>query len=233
MAPVRCTGDGALGHPAGAPYERVHITAGVRRVPAAWIEQVGDSATIVMPWGTDYTPHDQILRLTKTEPGRACGPFVLPSSFIKLRDQRHGYPETSFPDDWTDNARESTPDIDIGDITGGAYDPVQFVIGLHVPNCVPDPVPGTLWLYAPDMGAGPSIAAATFADGYKSAAYEAGPRDLWTEVQAAYHRWTNAGQPPAHAFGLTVTVADDGTVCQRPWFKSPDNELHAPWKSPQ
>ncbi|MFI6978931.1 protein-L-isoaspartate O-methyltransferase [Embleya sp. NPDC050154] len=219
------TGDGALGHPAGAPYDRLHITAGVRHIPPAWIDQARDGAIILMPWGTDYSPHDQALKLTRIGPGRACGPFTQPLSFMKLRDQRREFPETSFPDDWPETSRESAPDIDVTDTIGAAYEPVEFVIGLHVRDCVPQQVEGTLWLYAPDTGSGASIAAVSYAEGCKSAAYEAGPRDLWGEVQAAYHRWEDAGKPAADRFGLTVIADREGRVEQRPWFGSPDVEL--------
>ncbi|WP_331769339.1 methyltransferase domain-containing protein (plasmid) [Embleya sp. NBC_00888] len=223
------TGDGTLGHSEHGPYDRVHVTAGVRHTPAAWIEQTRPGGVIVMPWGTDYSTYDWTAALTVTDPGRASGPFTTPLAFMKLRSQRARYPKSPFPSDWTATARMSEPDIDITDITGALYEPAEFVIGLHVPHCVPRLVHGAestnLWLYGADTGRGPSIAVAAFGDGYDPQAREAGPRHLWAEVQAAYHRWDDAGKPNTDRFGLTVTVDEDGRVEQRPWYETPDREL--------
>ncbi|MWK38305.1 hypothetical protein GEV43_32545 [Actinomadura sp. J1-007] len=38
-APRLVVGDGAAGWPPGAPYDRVHATAAVARVPYPWVEQ--------------------------------------------------------------------------------------------------------------------------------------------------------------------------------------------------
>jgi protein-L-isoaspartate O-methyltransferase len=225
------TGDGILGHPGGEPYDRVHVTAGVRHTPRAWLEQTRPGGIIVMPWGTYYAPADWTAVLTVHDPHHASGPFSDPLAFMKLRAQRACWPRTSHPDEWIDTARSSTPDIDIADITGTLYDPVEFVIGLHVPDCiqrrVEDAESVNLWLYGSDTGAGDySIAVAAFGDGYEPQALQAGPRDLWTEVQNAYRRWADAGKPAVDHFGLTVTVDRGGMVQQRSWYRRPDAELH-------
>jgi len=42
-------GDGALGHPDGAPYDRVIATVGAWEVPAAWTAQLSPSGRLVVP----------------------------------------------------------------------------------------------------------------------------------------------------------------------------------------
>ena len=42
-------GDGRHGHPAGAPYDRVIITAGARQIAAAWTDQLADGGRLVVP----------------------------------------------------------------------------------------------------------------------------------------------------------------------------------------
>ncbi|WP_331768919.1 hypothetical protein OG948_34150 (plasmid) [Embleya sp. NBC_00888] len=64
------------------------MTAGVRRLPAAWLEQAALGAILLLPWGTDYSPHGAALRLVVEGPGRACGSFTMALSFMKLRAQR-------------------------------------------------------------------------------------------------------------------------------------------------
>ena len=43
------TGDGGLGHAAGAPYDRIIATAGCWQVPQAWIDQLVDGGVLVLP----------------------------------------------------------------------------------------------------------------------------------------------------------------------------------------
>jgi protein-L-isoaspartate(D-aspartate) O-methyltransferase len=42
-------GDGRHGHSAGAPYDRVIITAGVREIAAAWTDQLTEGGRLVVP----------------------------------------------------------------------------------------------------------------------------------------------------------------------------------------
>ena len=42
-------GDGALGHPAGAPYDRIIATVGVWDLAPAWVEQLAPDGRIVVP----------------------------------------------------------------------------------------------------------------------------------------------------------------------------------------
>lgn len=43
------TGDGALGHAEGAPYDRIIATVGAHGVPHAWLEQLAPGGPIVTP----------------------------------------------------------------------------------------------------------------------------------------------------------------------------------------
>ncbi|WP_439678237.1 protein-L-isoaspartate O-methyltransferase family protein [Embleya sp. MST-111070] len=79
------TADATTEHPATAPFDRIHITAGVRRIPPTWLARTRPGGIVVMPWGTDYSPHDWALRLTVTDPHHAAGPFTRALSFMKSR----------------------------------------------------------------------------------------------------------------------------------------------------
>ncbi|MFF7992292.1 methyltransferase domain-containing protein [Kitasatospora xanthocidica] len=60
----------ADGHPAGAPYDRILATRGVRRIPRAWLDQCAPGGLIVAPVG------GAVARLTKLADGRAVGRFL-------------------------------------------------------------------------------------------------------------------------------------------------------------
>ncbi|MBA9002648.1 methyltransferase domain-containing protein [Thermomonospora cellulosilytica] len=80
-------GDGAEGFPERAPYDRVHVTCGVREVPYAWVEQTRPGGVIVLPWM--HSPHSgELTRLTVHEDGTATGRFYGEVDFMMLRAQR-------------------------------------------------------------------------------------------------------------------------------------------------
>ncbi len=81
------TGDGALGHPQRAPYDRVLSTACVYQVPYPWIAQTRAGGLIVTPWGTEYY-NGHLLALTVGADGTATGRIVGKTAFMTLRDQR-------------------------------------------------------------------------------------------------------------------------------------------------
>lgn len=48
------TGEGAIGYPSGAPYDRVVVTAACHRVPYSWVAQARPGGRIVVPWADAY-----------------------------------------------------------------------------------------------------------------------------------------------------------------------------------
>ncbi|NJP42013.1 methyltransferase domain-containing protein [Actinacidiphila epipremni] len=74
------TGDGAFGHPPGAPYDRVMATCELPAVPPAWLEQCGAGALILAPLASG------LVLLTVLGPRRAEGRFLAtPAYFVPLR----------------------------------------------------------------------------------------------------------------------------------------------------
>jgi protein-L-isoaspartate(D-aspartate) O-methyltransferase len=85
LAVTVVTGDGALGHPAGAPYDRVVATCELPAVPQAWTGQCRPGARILAPFATG------LVLLTVHGPGRASGNFLpTPAYFVPLRGQGAG-----------------------------------------------------------------------------------------------------------------------------------------------
>ena len=223
LHPTVVCGDGSLGYPAGAPYDRVIVTAGVRQVAPALLEQTRAGGMILCPWGTHYDNGDALLRLTVGADGSASGPFLRMVEFMKLRDQRldwdrFGGHVTDFPGDAAVSSTALTPS-DLGE----RWTSARFVTGLAVPDCahVHNRAHGytRVWFFGlPDR----SWACAEFQPGVPfGTVHQSGPRQLWDEVDRALRWWAEQGRPLPDCFGLTVTP--DGA--QRPWLSDRSNPL--------
>ncbi|MGH9096133.1 MAG: protein-L-isoaspartate O-methyltransferase [Acidimicrobiales bacterium] len=76
-------GDGRVGFREGSPYDRIVVTAGVREVPPAWIEQLAEGGRMVVPVVNSYGEGISVMfELVDGElearSGRPCG-------FVPLR----------------------------------------------------------------------------------------------------------------------------------------------------
>jgi protein-L-isoaspartate O-methyltransferase len=196
------TGDGAEGWPAAALYDRVIATCGLRRIPAAWLEQTRAGGIILVPWGSDYSTHDALVRLTVGPDGTASGPFLRSVEFMKLRAQRFvwpGYPK-GLP----------ISDMDVPDAPPSheRWTPFARVAGLlmrDAAHAVQQHDDGyTLWLYSLRDT---SWTAAVRREGIGPGTLvrRAGERRLWDELITAHAWWTAQGEPGVDRFGLTVT----------------------------
>ncbi|MEU4578912.1 rRNA adenine N-6-methyltransferase family protein [Nonomuraea sp. NPDC023979] len=96
--PVVMMGDGARGAPDGAPWDRVHVTCGVRDIPYAWVEQTRPGGVIVLPWMPMPGQWGYQLRLDVLDDGSAVGRVHGSCGFMMLRSQRHSWPPPG-PDD--------------------------------------------------------------------------------------------------------------------------------------
>jgi protein-L-isoaspartate(D-aspartate) O-methyltransferase len=64
------TGDGFIGEPSRAPYDRIIVTAAAENIPQTLLDQLAEGGVMLLPLG----PHDgsqHIVKLTKTETGVA------------------------------------------------------------------------------------------------------------------------------------------------------------------
>lgn len=76
-------GDGTVGHPPGAPYDRIIITAGAREVAPAWVEQLAEGGRLVVPV-VDESGAGSSLAYVKRD-GRLVGEGGTPCRFVPLR----------------------------------------------------------------------------------------------------------------------------------------------------
>lgn len=160
------TGDGALGYPPRAPYDRVIAAASVQRVPYPWIAQTRPGGRVISPWGNAYH-NGALLSLTVADDGTAVGGVV------------------------------------------GDYH-ASLAISLRVADCanICCPVDGCPGEYRiafvdPVSDSWATVHYRPGADEYQ--VYQAGSRQLWTEVVTAYRGWRDAGSPTADRWQITVT----------------------------
>ncbi|MGI5473217.1 hypothetical protein [Streptomyces sp. CA-132043] len=86
------TGDGTVGHPDHAPYDRGIATYTVHTVPHAWIQQTHDRGIVVTPWATAAATAACSTSPSTTTPPRPRGPAATgtvtgDSAFMRNREQ--------------------------------------------------------------------------------------------------------------------------------------------------
>ncbi|MFJ5122928.1 methyltransferase domain-containing protein [Kitasatospora sp. NPDC088548] len=201
--PTVVCGDGALGHPPGAPYDRITATYGLRQIPQAWIEQTKPGGLILAPFGTHYSNADALVRLTVHADGTAIGPFLQPAEFMKMRSQRLTWPQN--PADGGTLAETATT---VALPAHGKFDPFPLAAGLRLRDVVHAIQPHedgarTLWLYSLTT---PAWSATTFRDGENEhQVRQYGGRRLWDDFEQTLTWWHQTGEPGVDRLGLTVT----------------------------
>lgn len=205
-------GDGALGYPPGAPFDRVIATVGVHDIPYAWVEQTRPGGRLVLPWANTYA--GGLVVLTAADDGTATGSIVAESSFMWLREQRATRgavrPPTAAGARDSDDVAQGATTLHPYEVTGphGA----RMAVGQRVPGCQwrywqwdeREPV-GVLWLVDP-WGSWAKLTHTTpDASEDEFPVLQSGPRRLWDEAEAAHRWWVDHGRPGADRWRFTVT----------------------------
>ncbi|MFJ3144775.1 hypothetical protein ACIPJM_20265 [Streptomyces halstedii] len=125
-------------------------------------------------------------------------------------------PHTDFP------AVEESPEVASEIASGGRFSPLNFALGLRVPDCTFHPAEARdgaqpLWFYGRDDR---SWACVFLREGENAKVWQHGPRRLWDEVRAAHTWWCAHGRPQWPRFGLTV-----GAAGQYAWLDEPGRPL--------
>lgn len=206
------TGDGALGWPEGAPYDRLIATVGAATIPPAWVLQVRLGGRLVVPLTGEWQPPG-IARAGahRDRRGAAAG----------RSGGVHGHERPGAPAPARRRHRHRTGGVDHHHRAGGVehrraplaahrtrrgdrHRPAgpRHHLGLAVTGRV---APGHEWLLAGD-----SWATVSTLDGRPFTVVQAGPRRLVDEVLAGYRWWQDRGEPGVAAWLVTV-----GPVGQR------------------
>ncbi|WP_067485985.1 methyltransferase domain-containing protein [Actinomadura hibisca] len=218
-APRLVVGDGAKGFAEGAPYDRVHVTCGVERVPYAWVEQSRPGAVMVLPWSPPWGP-GHLARFTVAE-GAAVGRLLGSCGFMMLRSQRRPLGPPDGAVEQRAEAARSVTRVDPRTLVGDAAGLDLAIAGLvpGVRSLLEGAMDGSVRLWA--ISDDPAWATVDFVPG--RAEFEVrqhGARRLWDEVEAAFLRWVGWGQPGRERFGVTVSAEG-----QRVWLDRPDQPL--------
>jgi protein-L-isoaspartate(D-aspartate) O-methyltransferase len=87
-----CHGDGCLGWPAAAPFDRIIATAAADDLEPAWLEQLSTNGLLLVPW--NLAPGLSLLVRGRVQEGVFHGRLTRPAYFLPLR----GLAETARPD---------------------------------------------------------------------------------------------------------------------------------------
>jgi protein-L-isoaspartate(D-aspartate) O-methyltransferase len=91
---IAVCGDGRLGYPPGAPYDRITVTAAAERLEAAWLEQLRDGGYLQVPLAAG--PAEAIATFVRQGDVWRCRSVLL-GSFVPLRGapQDRGQPSAA------------------------------------------------------------------------------------------------------------------------------------------
>ncbi|MGW7366650.1 ATP-grasp peptide maturase system methyltransferase [Streptomyces sp. NPDC054841] len=198
------TGDGLLGHPHRAPYDRVIATCAVRRIPYAWVRQTKPGGTVLStvgswPWGTG------LAKVTVGDDGTAEGAIVRRSSFMQARAQamtpvagdlsaRAAYADSERTALVSPLALEEWMPAFLAQLAAPG---AQFVRAARSDGS------SLRYLFDPER----ESFAEFIADGESWTVRQGGPVALWDDVERALAAWQDAGSPDIGTVRLRVTTA--------------------------
>ncbi|MEV0262410.1 methyltransferase domain-containing protein [Streptomyces sp. NPDC050617] len=203
--------DGEHGWAAGAPYDRLISTCALRHVPYDLVRQVVPGGILVAPMARDFWS-GAVLRLRVHEDGTASGPFEGGASYMPMKSHRPAAPAR--PVDQS-TARSVASGIGLRDLLSLGF---ALYAGAMLPgvSMVHAETGGADRVWLMDQDGSGAIADAG------EPVWQYGPRDLWSEVEAAYGGYLDLGEPPAPAFGMTVGPGGGQT-----WLHTPDQVIGA------
>lgn len=196
------TGDGLLGHPKRAPYDKVIATCAVRRIPYTWVRQAKPGGTVLATVGS-WSYGTGLAKVTVKGDGTAEGRIIGRSSFMPARSQavrppsgdltaRAAYANTERP---TPIAPELLEEWTPAFLTQLAVPGVQLV------TAVDEGGPVLHYLFDPERE---SFAEFT-GDALVRTVRQGGPVALWDAVESALTAWEEAGRPDISSVRLRIT----------------------------
>ncbi|MFF2957368.1 ATP-grasp peptide maturase system methyltransferase [Streptomyces sp. NPDC057963] len=197
------TGDGLLGHPRRAPYDRVIATCAVRRIPYTWIRQTQPGGIILATVGGNWHYGTGLAKVTVAEGGTAEGEIVGRSSFMQARSQAE-VPiagDLSARTAYADSERESKLSPLLLEEWMPAFLAQLAAPGAHFTRATSPEGNWLLHLFDP----GRESFASFTENGGSWTVRQGGPLPLWDTIEQALTAWQDAGSPDISAVRLRIT----------------------------
>ncbi|WP_374212213.1 ATP-grasp peptide maturase system methyltransferase [Streptomyces sp. PSAA01] len=198
------TGDGLLGHPRRAPYDRVIATCAVRRIPHTWVRQTRPGGTILTTLAPGSWAYGTgLAKVTVNDDGTAEGRIIGESSFMQARSQA-AVPlagDLSARTAYADSERAAKVPPALLEEWMPAFLAQLAAPGAQLVRATGSD--GRLQLYVFDAD---RESFATFAEnGSGWAVRQGGPVALWDDIERALIAWQDAGHPHISTVRLRVT----------------------------
>ncbi len=216
--PAVAVADGALGHPAGAPYDRIIATCRTDVIPLAWTDQLAPGGVIVAPIGTGIA----VLADSSTiDPARRSwtGRFENYYSYFMPMRAHHDRDQLAAA------ARRAATDegaINTAIVPVTAYESrdERFWLDLAIPGIVRG-----------SCGDGGSVDLVYHQDGSwarieGSSLTQGGAHHLWSDVEARHQEWNRHGRPGPDRIGITLE-SDLQTI----WLDHPEHIIRQSWRT--
>jgi methyltransferase of ATP-grasp peptide maturase system len=213
------TGDGLLGYPPRAPYDRIIATCAVRRVPHTWVRQTRPGGLILATVGS-WSYGTGLAKLTVQDDGAASGTF-LPGTVSFMHARAHHITPPSgdlaaraaYPD--TERPTRVAPDV--LDQWMPAFLAQLAAPAAQLVRAISDKGDSRVYLFDTSRESfaafdPPSVKGADEA----FTVCQGGPVALWDDIEDAITTWRAAGSPGIEAFDIRVTRAE-----QAVWLDTP------------
>jgi len=198
------TGDGLLGHPRRAPYDRVIATCAVRRVPHTWVRQTKPGGIILATLAPGSWAYGTgLAKIRVNDDGTAEGRIIGESSFMQARSQaavpfagdlsaRTAYADSERETKVPPTLLEEWMPAFLAQLAAPGAQLVRAALGDGTPQ---------LYLFDADRE---SFAAFT-ENGSGWTVRQGGPVALWDDIEQALIAWQGGGRPDISAVRLRVT----------------------------
>ncbi|MFI0220172.1 ATP-grasp peptide maturase system methyltransferase [Streptomyces lydicus] len=197
------TGDGLLGHPRRAPYDRTIATCALRRIPYAWVRQTKPGGIILATVGPSAWSYGTgLAKLKVKEDGTAEGRIIGRASFMPARAEA-AIPlsgDLSARAAYADTERKTSLSPDVLNDWMPAFLAQLAAPGAQLVCAVSDSRE-TVYLFDTSRE---SFAALT-TDGDEWNVRQGGPVAIWDAIESAVTAWKDAGEPDITTVRMAVT----------------------------
>ncbi|MGH3568235.1 MAG: methyltransferase domain-containing protein [Pseudonocardia sp.] len=222
--PHLAVGDGADGWPHHAPYHRIICACAVRRIPAAWYDQLTPGGRLLV----DFKPQGGNLVLLEKKADRLEGRFTARyAAFMVMRqhDNHDNRPSPQWqPELPLDRERTTTTPAEppvVVRFLRSVTSTTQLRHGYTFDEQTRQPT--AVRLTAAD-GSCCDVELTLAGNGTRTVR-EGGPTPLWPEIERTYQQWHDWGEPGWDRVGITARP-DAWTL----WLDEPNNIIS--WTSP-